>query len=258
LPRVLKVVIKLFVAKRPGPLVPKGDSEPGVHSISLFRDPGLDPENLVPHVDPIDHGAFVWVFRDKVLVEEAQRMLGRSGGQPDDMRVKVLKHLPPESVNGPMAFVRDDEIEGLDRDIWVVRQGRYFPFAGGPGFKGGSFLRFFFQLPPLEHRIQPLDGRDDHLGILVHAIGVQMLNDVGVGKAVCRSGRMIALVFPQGLVAQVVPIHKEKNASGSRVLDQPVAEGAGGERLARPCRHLDQERGSSLASELSNPSIASI
>ena len=40
----------------------------------------------------------------------------RRGGQSDQERVEIFQHLPPEVVNGPVALIDDDEIEGLDGD----------------------------------------------------------------------------------------------------------------------------------------------
>ncbi len=82
------------------------------------------------------------VFHDQVLVEEAEGLLVGRGGEADEVGIEVFEHLCPEVVDGPMAFVGDDDVEGLDGDGRIVVDGvRLFeePFEAGDG----GFLVFF-------------------------------------------------------------------------------------------------------------------
>ena len=63
------------------------------------------------------------VLHDEVLVEEAEGLLGGRGGEADEGGVEVFQHLAPEVVDGAVALVGDDEVEGLDGDGGVVGDG---------------------------------------------------------------------------------------------------------------------------------------
>ena len=56
--------------------------------------------------------------------------------------------------------------------------------------------------------------------------------------------------FELGLLAQVRPVDQEQDPLGVRVLDQPVAQVRGGERLPGAGRHLDQRPGTVLGQRL--------
>ena len=83
-------------------------------------DLGADAVDVEVDVDAVGHGLLVGVFHHQVLVEEAEGLLGRRGGQADQEGVEVFEHLPPEVVDRAVALVDDDEVEGLDRDGRVV------------------------------------------------------------------------------------------------------------------------------------------
>ena len=83
-------------------------------------DRGADAVDVVVDVDAVGHGLLVGVFHDQVLVEEAEGLLGGRGGEADEVGVEVFEHLPPEVVDGAVAFVGDDDVEGLDGDGRVV------------------------------------------------------------------------------------------------------------------------------------------
>ena len=83
---------------------------------------GADAVDVVVDVDAVGHGLLVAVFHDQVLVEEAEGLLGGRGGEADQVGVEVLQHLPPEVVDGAVALVGDDDVEGLDGDRRVVGQ----------------------------------------------------------------------------------------------------------------------------------------
>ena len=49
-------------------------------------------------------------------------MVCLEGVTADEIGVEVFEHLAPEIVDGAVAFVGDDEIEGLDRDVRIVNE----------------------------------------------------------------------------------------------------------------------------------------
>ena len=60
------------------------------------------------------------VLHDEVLVEEAEGLLGRGGGEADQEGVEVFEHLPPEAVDRAVALVHDHDVEELGREVGVV------------------------------------------------------------------------------------------------------------------------------------------
>ena len=60
------------------------------------------------------------VFHHEVLIEEAEGLLAGRGGEADEVGVEVFEHLAPEVVDGAVALVGDDDVEGLDGDGRVV------------------------------------------------------------------------------------------------------------------------------------------
>ena len=60
------------------------------------------------------------VVHDQVFVEEADGLLVGRGGEADEERIEVFEHLPPDVVDGAVAFVDDDDVEGLDGNGRVV------------------------------------------------------------------------------------------------------------------------------------------
>ena len=78
------------------------------------------------------------------------------------------------------------------------------------------------------------------LGDRVDPVRLQVLDDVEAREIAAVVGRDEGLELAQRLVAEIVAIDQEQDAPGAGVLDQPVAEVAGGEGLAAAGRHLDQ------------------
>ena len=81
---------------------------------------GPDPVHVEVDVHAVGDGLLVAVLHDQVLVEEAERLLGRRRREADQEGVEVLEHLPPEAVDGAVALVDEDHVEGLDRERRVV------------------------------------------------------------------------------------------------------------------------------------------
>jgi hypothetical protein len=60
------------------------------------------------------------VFHDQILIEEADGLFGGSGGKADEEGIEIFEDLTPEIVDGAMAFVGNNKIEGLDGDDGIV------------------------------------------------------------------------------------------------------------------------------------------
>ena len=86
-------------------------------------DGGADAVHVVVDVDAVGHGLLVRVFHDEVLIEEAEGLLVGRGGEADEVGIEVFQHLRPEVVDGPVAFVGDDDVEGFNRNGRIVVNG---------------------------------------------------------------------------------------------------------------------------------------
>ena len=84
-----------------------------------------------------------------------------------------------------------------------------------------------------EHRVEALDGRDDHLGVLVQPGGAQVLGDVDVGELLSRARRIELLKLLERLRAEIRPVHEEQHTSGTGMLEQPHEN----EQAVRSCPH---------------------
>src|SRR5438128_11369460 len=84
----------------------------------------VDLVDVIGNVHVVADGVLVSVFHDEVLIKEADGLLRRRGGEADEIGVEVCEYLAPQLVDGAVAFIRDDEVEGLDGDVRVVNDGR--------------------------------------------------------------------------------------------------------------------------------------
>ncbi len=96
---------------------------PGLDGDAFLGDFGFDAIDVVADVHAIGDGLDVRVFGDEVAVEEPEGGLAGSGGEADEEGVEVFDALLPQVVDGAVAFVDDDEVEGLDGDLRVVGDG---------------------------------------------------------------------------------------------------------------------------------------
>jgi hypothetical protein len=60
------------------------------------------------------------IFHDKVLIKETEGLLVRRSGKTDYDGVKIFKDLPPELIDGTVAFIGNDHIESFDRDGRII------------------------------------------------------------------------------------------------------------------------------------------
>src|SRR5205823_707252 len=104
------------------------DIDTFVYTTAGDRDPRVYLVTVIGDVHVVGDGVLVAVFHDQVLIKEADGLLRRCGGKADEIGVEVFEHLAPEIVDGAVAFIGNDEVEGLDRDVRVVNdRRRLFP-----------------------------------------------------------------------------------------------------------------------------------
>ena len=237
------VIFKLFVQLLPAdgagcPVAPV-HVVAGIDLGAAFGDLGLDPVDVVIHVDAIGHRLFVAVFHDQVLIEKAEGLLIGRGGKADDMGVEIFQHLAPEMIDRPVAFIGDDDVEGLDGDRRVVLDGLHV-FENLLQTLDGFFFVLLGQVFSLEHGIEALDGADANPGRGVERVGGQALDDILLAEFEVVVGRDVLLKFFESLSPQVAPIHQKEHAPGAGELDQAIAQDDGEERLAGAGRHLHE------------------
>ena len=192
-------------------------------------------------VDAVGDGLVVAVLHDEVLVEEADGLAGRRGGEADEEGVEVEQHLAPQFVDGAVALVDDDEVEELGRDAGVVDHVRRLALPRLGGVEGRAFLVAGVELGlALEHRVEPLDGGDDDLGGGIDRVRFEPLDGVERRELARIVGRLEVGELVLGLLAEIAAIHEEEDALGFGELEQAIGDIDGGEGLARAGRHLDQ------------------
>ena len=208
---------------------------------TLTGDPRPDVVDLEVDVDAVGDRALVVVLHDQVLVEEPEGLLGGRRGEPDEERVEVLQHLPPDRIYGAVALVDDDDVEVLRRVGGVVDDRQRFGDRTGARLE----LRRCFVLRreiglALEHRIEALDRGDDHLAGRADGVRRQALDGVELGELAVIVRRAKTLKLLLRLLAEVAPVDEEQHAPRPRVADEPVDGRDGEDRLARPGRHLHE------------------
>ena len=147
--------------------------------------------------------------------------------RPMRIGVEVFEHLAPEVVDGAVAFVGDDDVEGLDGDGRVVFDGlaRSLKTFSKPGRIPLRLLRsrsFAFQ-----HGIEALDGGDADPAPWVERVGGQALDVVLLGEFAVVVGRDVLLELLEGLLPEVAPVDQKEHAPGAGELDQAVAQDDG-------------------------------
>src|SRR5262249_11755165 len=107
---ILEIVIKLLPANFARLTVAKIKMEASLDFPAALGDVGSDAEHVIADIDAVHNGALVAVLGDKVLIEEAERLLARRRGQTDQERIEVFERLSPKVVNRTVAFICDDKI----------------------------------------------------------------------------------------------------------------------------------------------------
>ena len=117
---VLDRLIDRVPADLPGLAVAVPGELPGLDGGPGLGDRGLDLVDGEVHVDAVGDRHVVGVLHHQVLAEEPEGLLGRGGGQADQVGVEVLQDLTPQAVDGPVALVDDDHVERVGRQGRVV------------------------------------------------------------------------------------------------------------------------------------------
>ena len=92
----------------------------------------------------------------------------------------------------------------------------------------------------LQHRIEPLDRRDDDLGGGIDGVRLEPLNGVERRKLPRVVGRLEVGELVLGLFAEIAAVHQEEDALGVAELEQAIGDIDGGEGLARAGGHLNE------------------
>ena len=139
-----------------------------------------------------------------------------------------------------MTLVDHDNVEVLDGEPWRVRDGDRLAAERTAGLEQRLVLVCRVVLGiALEHRVETLDGRDDHLAGRLDLVAAQVLDRVLPGEGVGGAGIPELLELVQRLLSEVVAVYQEQDALGIGVLDKPVAGANRRERLPAARRHVD-------------------
>ena len=201
-----EILLQLLPAGRSGLTVTLVDPVAGVHLVALLGDFGVYAVDVEVDVDLVGDRLPVAVLHDKVLLEEAEGLLGGGGGEADEEGVEVIEDLAPLVVDGAVAFVGDDEVAGLDGDVGVVLHPKgWFPLDRGC-IEAGEFFQLRVQFLALEDGEEPLDRGDADLAHGVDGLGLEGLDVVELGELASLVGGCEALELLLGLEPQVAPV----------------------------------------------------
>ena len=141
-------------------------------------------------------------------MEEAKGLFAGRGGEADEVGVEVFQHLCPEVVDGAVAFVGDDDVEGFDGDSRIVVDG-FGLFVQRFEACGGDFIVFVGEFFAFEHGEHALDGADADPRGGVERVAAEALDDEFFGEFEIVIRGDVLLEFFEGLVAQVAAIYQE-------------------------------------------------
>ncbi len=179
---------------------------------ALLGDLGADAVNVVADIDAIGDGALVRIFADEVLIKEADGLFAGRGGEADEEGVEVFEDLAPEVVDGAMAFVGDDEVEGLDRDGGVVGDVAG-ALIGGCDLEAGFLVEVFEQLFAAEHGVKALDGADGDARDRVEPVRGEVLDVVELGELAAGVRGDELLELGEGLAAEIGAVDEEEDVA---------------------------------------------
>ena len=140
-----------------------------------------------------------------------------------------------------MALIDDDEVEELRRNGGVVDHIGRLAFPGLSGIETGAFLIAGVEVGfALQHRVEALDGSDDHLRGRVDGVGLEPLNGVELRELSRVVWRLEVGELVLGLFAEVGAVNQKENAFGVAELEQAVSDIDGGKGFSGASRHLNQ------------------
>ena len=94
--------------------------------------------------------------------------------------------------------------------------------AVAAAFERRAVLVLDRQLLPAQHGVEPLNGRDHHLGVRIDPARLQVLHIVELSELPAIVRRREILKLAKRLPAKVVAVDQEQDALGTRMLDEPV------------------------------------
>jgi hypothetical protein len=140
-----------------------------------------------------------------------------------------------------MAFIDDDDVERLDRNLRVVDDR---PFgAGGRQLEARHLVEIVVDLLAAQRGIEPLDRRDDDRRRFLDMAAGEKLDVVELGEELAGARRLEALKLVLGLGAEILAVDEEEDALGLGGGEEAHHQVAGGEGLAGAGRHLDKGAG---------------
>ena len=169
---------------------------------TVFRNIGLNEEDVLTDIDPIDNGLLARILADHVLVEKGKGTLVWRSGQANDEGVEIFQHLIPNVIDRPMAFIDDDAVEKLRGNLFVIDDLFCGLCVGSGLLEEGFFLCGFIHFLTLQDGVHPLNGADADLDVIGDIGAVQAANTVKLGKGAVVVIRRIGKEFPLRLLAQ--------------------------------------------------------
>ena len=116
---IIEILVHLLPALRTSQAVPVFNLL--FHDVSaVFRDVGLDQEDILTHVYAVNDGLLTGILADNILIKKRKGAFVRRGCQTDDECIEILQHLIPDIVNGPVALVDYDAVKKLRRILFVI------------------------------------------------------------------------------------------------------------------------------------------
>ena len=216
--RIVEIVGQLAQLPLAGALVLVVQELPGLHRRALLTHPGTKAVHVEVYVHPVGDRPFVAVLHHQVLVEEADGAGVRGGGQAGQEGVEVFQHLPPGAVDAAVALVGEDEVKRLDGQLGIVAHGA-FGLILTAELEAAALLVAGVELGLTpEDAVQPLDGRDYDLGVLVDQICLEVLDVVQVSELAPVIGGAEVAELTQRLLAQVATVYQEQHPFGPSVL----------------------------------------
>ena len=239
---IFEIVAELFPSRSAGLAVALLHIETSVYLGAGLRDCGADAIHIVVDVDAVGHGLLVRVFHHQVLTKEPEGLLVRRGRQADEVGIEIFEHLRPQIVDGPVTFIGDDDVEGLDGDGRIVVDGLgLFEESFKPDY--GGFLVLFCEFSSLEHGVQALNGADADAGGHVELIAGKPLNDEFFRELKVVIERDVLLEFFERLVAEVATVHQKQHTARAGELDEAVDRIDGREGFTASGGHLNEGAG---------------
>src|ERR1019366_1376473 len=120
----------------------------------------------------------------------------------DQKGIEVFQDLAPEVIDGAVALVGDDEVEGLDGYGGVVFDGVGRLIEAGESSGGGFFVAGVVIGVAFQDGIEALDGGDGDAADGIDGVGGKKLDVINLGELAAVAGDGELLEFVEGLTAE--------------------------------------------------------